>query len=100
MKITKKELREVLRETRNEHPFGWRLASITAYIYNGKIGTFTHYHGQGIYEFLMYKEKFGVISCDLTDLGVKGEFNLKDAVDIAYDRVNDMIEEYNEKNKE
>lgn len=72
------------------------MASITVYIYNGEIGIFTHHHGQGIFEFLMNKEKFGVISCDITDLANKYEFNLKDAVDIAYDRVNDMIEEYKE----
>ena len=32
-KITKKEIREVLRDAREEHPFGWRLASVTGYIY-------------------------------------------------------------------
>ena len=93
-KITKKEIREVLRDAREEHPFGWRLASVTGYIYNGEVGIFTHYHGQGIYEFLMDTEKYLVSTCDLTDLCCKYEYTLKDATDAGYEIMQDMIKEH------
>lgn len=95
MRVTKKEIRDVLRDARNKHPFGWRLNEIYAYIYNDKFGMFTHYHEQGIYEFLL-KEKDDA-RVYLTDYANKNEWTLKDAVDRAYEDIVDMIEEYKNK---
>lgn len=91
IKVTKKELRNVLRDARSEHPFGWRLCEVYAFIENNKVEYFTHYHGQGLYEPLIK----GVPACTtLTDYTNKLEFNLNDAVDLAFDSVTDMIEDY------
>lgn len=93
LKITKKEVREFLKECREPHPFGWSVDRCGAFIYNSNIELFVAYQGQGINE-IVYSEKYDDI-VEFENLCDTNEYSLKDATDIAYDHILDMIEENN-----
>lgn len=92
LKVTKKDVREFLKQCREDSPFGWKLWRCGAFIYNDKINLFIAYHGQGLNE-IVYNGIYDDI-VEFEDLCNKYEYNLKTATDIAYGYIKEMTENY------
>ncbi|MBN3352005.1 hypothetical protein CF086_17055 [Clostridium botulinum] len=95
LKVTKKEVKEFLKECRGDNPFGWKLWRCGAFIYNNKVNLFVAYHGQGLNE-VIYNESYDDI-VEFEDLCDTYEYNLKNATNIVHEQIKDMIENYLEK---
>lgn len=95
-KITKKEVREFIKDLKIEHQFGWRLWQVGAYIYENKLETYIAYHGQGLDE-IVYNDLYSDIVIFTKDIQAwkNGEFNLNETVDNIYEKINDMIKDFN-----
>lgn len=90
-KLTKKHIKNFLKDIRNGSPFGWKLYCAGAFIYNNKVSLFLSYEGQGINE-IVYNEAYDEIVY-FDDILDKSEYNLKSAVDIATDEIDYMIDQ-------
>ncbi len=93
LKITKKEVRDLLKDAKEVHPLGWTMARCGVFIYNNNVNTFITWQGQsmneiiynGEYDDIVYLESF----CD------EREYDLKTATDLAYEYVVAMIDQHN-----
>ena len=97
--VSKNEVREYIKDFTEEHPMGWQLWQVGAFIHNDDVSFYTAYKGQGLNE-VVYNEEYDEIVDlidEIEDLQ-NGEQTLDDTVDIITDKVNEMIDEYNEGN--
>lgn len=95
LKVTKQSIRELLRNIKyNETEVGWKLWKSGAYIFNDKVTLYSEYQGQGTSE-ILYN---GTYSKHITFTEIANassfEYWQETKVDIIYERVKDMIEEY------
>lgn len=92
MKVTKKQVRELLRYCRSEHPFGWKVLACGFYISNqGELLSYIEYVGQGM-NLDLYQGTY-TKKIDLMEYINKNEFTLKDATDLATEEIIEMIAE-------
>ena len=95
MKITKEKIRKFVSGVRNtKENMGWCLWQAGAYIKDDEISLYSAYHGQSIDETIYnstYEEL--ILFTDVIDNEV--EYTQKEAINILYEEIQDMIEEYN-----
>ena len=97
MKITKERIRKFVRNIRNiKRNMGWRLWQTGAYIKNNKVHLYEAYHCQGLNESIYnstYEES--ILFTEIIDN--EHEYTQKETINIIYDEIQEMIEEYEKK---
>ena len=78
--MNRKQVKILLEDAREEHPFGWELRSVGVFSYNGKLESYIHYKGQGENS-IVYNEEYD----DIVD-----EYDLKTATELAMMRIEDL----------
>ena len=97
MKITKERIRKFVRNIRNiKRNMGWRLWQTGAYIKNDEISLYSAYHGQSIDE-TIYNSTYEELILFTEIIDNEVEYTQKEAVNIIYDEIQEMIEEYEKK---
>ena len=86
--MNRKQVKILLEDAREEHPFGWELRSVGVFSYNGKLESYIHWKGQGENS-IVYNEEYDDI-IDLTDYANVDEYDLKTATDLAMMRIEDL----------
>lgn len=86
--MNREEVKKLLEDAREEHPFGWELSSVGVFSYNGKLEGYINWKGQGTNS-IVYNEEYDDIA-DLTDYADVDEYDLEDAVDLAMSMIEDL----------
>lgn len=86
--MNREDVKKLLEDAREVHPFGWQLRSVGVFSYNGKLEGYIHWKGQGENS-IVYNEEYDDI-CDLTDYADVDEYDLEVAVDLAMMRIEDL----------
>lgn len=97
--VSKNEVRDYIKDFTEDHPMGWKLWQVGAFIHNDDVSFYTAYKGQGLNEVVYNEEYDSIVDLidEIEDLQ-SGEQTLDNTVDYITDKVNEMIEEYNEEN--
>lgn len=92
LKVTKTEIKDILKNARKPHAFNLKLDDVYVYIFNNSINYHIHYCGQGI-DGIIYNNQYDSM-VKIGEYANRKEYTLKEATDLAYKKVKEMKENY------
>lgn len=93
-KITKKEVRNFLREFKDGTPVGWQINNCVAVVIDFRVSILVDYVGQGMSEVLYngyYREKLDIKDKVMSYRGLGGNLNLEEATEWVASYINQNL---------